>query len=300
MFCKDNQALIQQLEEIDNGVVVILACEKGFDFSKIQPHLKNKKIPVVGAFFPGIIAQEELHYSGYLLLHFESSCEVHVLDSKEAELDSLELDMKSGTGFVLLDGLADGNQEFLNKIFYRFSHSFKFVGSGAGSLELVQKACIFDKDGIYQNKAIVVFIENNVGIGIKHGYDRIAGPIIATQTDDSRIAELNWENAFDVYASILKDEVAGLDISKDSFFDVSKGYPLGISYKGYEDIVRDPISCNPDGVINCIDDIPENAALYVLRGESQKLINAAKESCEEAMSLEDKDPTHCLLSFQWS
>jgi len=194
-----------------------------------------------------------------------------------------------------MDGLADGNQEFLNKTFYRFSQSFKFVGSGAGSLELVQKACIFDKDGIYKNKAIMVFIESNVGIGIKHGYDRIAGPIIATQTDDSRIAELNWENAFDVYASILKDEVSGLDISKDSFFDVSKGYPLGISYKGYEDIVRDPISCTQDGVINCIDDIPENAALYVLRGESQKLINAAKESCKEAMFVENHNPTHCLL-----
>ena len=295
MYCENDQILINNLQKIRTGAVIILACEKGFNYTKIQATIQQLPIPVVGAFFPGIIAQNELHYTGYLLIHFQEPCEVHLFDSStDVNLTEVKVAVKSGTGFVLLDGLADGNQDFLNELYYTFSQSFNFVGSGAGSLDLKQKACIFDKEGIYENKAIVIFIESKVGLGIKHGYERIAGPIIATSTNASRIHELNWENALDVYAHILHKE-ADVLVDKSDFFSVSKGYPLGVSYQGHEDIVRDPISCSSEGGINCIDDIPENAALYVLKGEPEKLIQAAKESCSEAMSFGYDNPSHCLL-----
>lgn len=139
MYCENDQILINNLQKIRTGAVIILACEKGFNYTKIQATIQQLPIPVVGAFFPGIIAQNELHYTGYLLIHFQEPCEVHLFDSStDVNLTEVKVAVKSGTGFVLLDGLADGNQDFLNELYYTFSQSFNFVGSGAGSLDLKQ------------------------------------------------------------------------------------------------------------------------------------------------------------------
>ena len=200
--------------------------------------------------------------------------EAEVFSFNSKDLESVSFASKKldqGIGLVLIDGLSDNNQDFLNRVFYELGHDFKFIGSGAGSLDLVQKPCVFDKDGVYQDRAIVLLLKTNVAIGIQHGYQRIAGPIVATETRGSKLLELNWENAFETYSKVV-NEHSNVKITKDDFFNVSKGYPLGITRKGYEDIVRDPISVTESGTLNCIDDVPENAAVYILKGEPDRLI----------------------------
>ena len=46
----------------------------------------------------------------------------------------------------------------------KYRDDFKFIGSGAGSLDLVQKPCVFDKDGVYQDRAIVLLLKTNVTV----------------------------------------------------------------------------------------------------------------------------------------
>jgi len=295
MYIATKEQLAQEILNYDTGAVVILCAEKGFTFTDIQPILRSAKVPVVGAYFPGLIAERKLQYSGFIVQHFTCETEVYSFDSKD--LDSVSFKAKnieSGTGLILMDSFADGNQAFLNRLFYELGHNFRFIGSGAGSLELVQKPCIFDKDGLYENKAIVLLLHTKVSIGLKHGYDRIAGPFVATNTSDSKIFELNWENAFDCYSDIVNSD-SDVPVTKEDFFAVSKGYPLGISRKGHEDIVRDPISVDNQGNLYCIDDVPENAALYVLKGDADKLINAAKASCNEAIDGSRGNIQNCLL-----
>ncbi|MDB9882814.1 hypothetical protein N8368_01630 [Bacteroidia bacterium] len=278
MYCKNKQELAEQVNKYTEGIIVILAAEKEFSFADIQPILQNAKVPSFGAFFPGIIANREIHYSGFLIQHFSMEGEVFSFNSKDLEsLSFASKKLDQGTGLILLDGLADNNQDFLNRVFYELGNDFRFIGSGAGSLDLVQKPCVFDKDGIYQDKAIVLLLKAKVAIGIQRGYQRVAGPIVATETKDSKIFELNWGNAFETYSKIVNEQ-SNSKITKDDFFNVSKGYPLGITRKGYEDIVRDPISVKERGTLNCIDDIPENEALYMLKGEPARLIESAKVS----------------------
>jgi hypothetical protein len=295
MFIATVTELAQEVSKYESGTLVILATEKSLDFKEVQPILKDSKVPIFGAFFPGLIAHEELIYKGFLLLHYSFEAEIFSFDSKELETISLsDRSINKGTAFVLMDGLAEGNQAFLNSLYYELGQNFKFIGSGAGSLDLVQKPCVFDKYGIYENKAIVLLLNSDVAIGIKHGYSRLSGPYVATDTSSNKIAELNWENAYDTYSEVVNNDSV-IPISKEDFFSISKGYPLGINRKDHEDIVRDPISVDADGTLNCIDDVPENAALYILKGEPLKLIDAAKSSCEEALKQVDGSPEHCLL-----
>lgn len=295
MYISSIDQLRQEVNACQSGTLVILATEKSCDFKKVQPILKESQVPIVGAFFPGIIAENELRYTGFLLVHFDTESEVYFFDSKDIpSVNFSNSKIMQGTGLVLLDGLASGNQAFLNALFYELGQNIKFIGGGAGSLDLVQKPCIFDAQGIYENKALVLLLKSKVAIGIQHGYTRLSGPFVATATKASQVAELNWENAYDCYSSVVNGDSI-IPISKEGFFNIAKGYPLGISRKGHEDIVRDPISVDDNGVLNCIDDVPENAALYILKGEPKKLIDAAVMSCKDAVEQVDGKVEHCLL-----
>jgi len=294
MFCKDLDTLSTELHKLSEGIAIVLAAEKDFDYNEFQIAIKATSIPIVGAFFPGVIAESELHYTGFIIQYINSPFELQVFDLNSKDPKFLKGTISTGTGLILMDGLANGNQAFLNSVFYEYGSEFRFVGSGAGSLDLIQKPCVFDKDGIYTDKALIILTPMEVAIGLQHGYDRIAGPFVATRTEGSKIIELNWENAFDVYADSVNED-SFKTLTKKDFFDLSKGYPLGLSRKGHEDIVRDPISVDEFGVLHCIDDVPENAPLYVLKGENDKLIEAAGSSCQEALDNLKGTPVNCLL-----
>ena len=294
MYCEKLSGISIELMRLTSGIAVVFAAEKNFDYQALQAVLKETKIEVIGAFFPGVIAEGKLHYSGFVLQHFDSSFDLQLCDSKKVIHEFSRNNISTGTGIILIDALSQGNQTFLNTVFYELGKDFKFIGGGAGSLDLIHKPCVFDKNGIYVDKAIILLLQKKVAIGVKHGYTRMAGPFVATRTDGNKIIELNWENPYEVYSNVVNEDIP-IPISKECFFSVSKGYPLGLGRKGHEDIVRDPISVDFDGSIRCIDAVPENAALYVLKGEKTKLIEAAASSCIEALSQLNAKSSHCLI-----
>lgn len=295
MYITTIDSLKKKVQSYSSGVLLLCVGEKSFDYTEIKKVIDSANVPVVGAFFPGLIAENKLRYTGFLVLHFTSEAEIYFLNAQEDISDAFaDSKVQSGTGILLVDSLCSGNQSFLDSVFYELGHRMKFIGGGAGSLDLVQKPCVFDSNGIYENTALVLLLASEVAIGIKHGYDRLAGPFVATDTTANKVAELNWENAFTNYSNIVNQD-NDVPITKEDFFSVAKGYPLGISRKGQEDIVRDPISVDNSGVLHCIDDVPENAALYILKGEPTKLIAAAEESCSEALYQVEGLPKHCLL-----
>jgi hypothetical protein len=294
MYCEKLSDLSNELNQLSSGIAVVFAAEKDFDYGALQVVLKETKITVVGAFFPGVIAEGQAHHSGFVLKHFDSSFDLHLCDSKKVIQEFSRNNISAGTGIILMDALSQGNQAFLNTVFYELGKDFQFIGGGACSLDLIHKPCIFDKDGIYADKAIILLLQEKVVIGVKHGYTRMAGPFVATRTEGKKIVELNWENPYEVYSNIVNQD-SSIPISKEDFLSVSKCYPLGLGHNGHEDIVRDPISVDSDGSIHCIDAVPENAALYILKGEKTKLIEATSLSCTEALSQLTDEPSHCLI-----
>jgi hypothetical protein len=294
MYCEKLSDLSNELNQLSSGIAVVFAAEKDFDYVALQVVMKETKITVVGAFFPGVIAEGQVRHSGFVLKHFDSSFDLQLCDSKKVIQEFSRNNISAGTGIILMDALSQWNQAFLKTIFYKLGKDFKFIGGGAGSLDLIHKPCVFDKDGIYADKAIILLLQKKIVIGVKHGYTRMAGPFVATRTEGKKIVELNWENPYEVYSNIVNQD-SSIPITKEDFLSVSKCYPLGLGHKGHEDIVRDPIFADSDGSIHCIDAVPENAALYVLKGDKTKLIEAASSSCIEALSQLTDEPSHCLI-----
>ncbi len=294
MYCSNVKEVEAALSKINSGVVVLFVAEENFDFSKLHEKIENASIDVVGAKFPGVIHECKLYYEGYVLLHFEQEYDLRFFNSSKDVQELKDWEIKTGVGLIILDGLSSDKQEFLDELNYNIGADFDFIGSGAGSSSLKQTPCVFNKNGIHKDAAFVLLLDTTMSLGVAHGYERINGPIIATKVEKNVIIELNWETPMDVYSRYVSEH-CGQEVNAENFSEWCAKYPLGINRKGQEDIVRDPIGCNEAGHIICIDEVPANAALYLLYGHEPGLISAAQKASKTAIAESKTNPELGLI-----
>lgn len=251
--------------------------------------LQALDIAFFGGIFPGLINGGRRFEHGVILKKFKCSLRPTLIRDLAAgeltEIDTMEIPRgaDNSTSIILLDGLTTGINNFLERINNQLGDKVSFLGAGAGYSTLVQQPCIFTNAGLFQDAAVCCIIDQEIVLGVRHGWQHLAGPLVATRAEQNTIYELNWENAFGVYKEIV-EENCGCTITPDNFLDIAKGYPLGILREGLEDIVRDPISVGPQGELVCIGEVPSNTVLHILRGDPDKLITSAGMVAEDCLS----------------
>jgi len=186
-----------------------------------------------------------------------------------------------------VDGLTSNTAPFLSEVYNNYGNALHYLGAGAGSLSFEKYPCLFTKEGFYQDCAIISFLPLKSKLGVKHGWEKIKGPLVATKTNKNTIIELNWENAFEVYKKAIEED-SNIKIDQQNFFEVSKGFPFGMYKKDLEDVVRDPIAVSDIGELICIGEVPENTVLNILKGEKESLIYAAGSAANKC-KIDDKE-----------
>lgn len=73
-----------------------------------------------------------------------------------------------------------------------------------------------------------------------------------------------------------------------NFFEVSKNFPLGILGINGDILVRDPIQSLNDELF-CVGSVPVNSMIYILQGNSDRLVNAAESAGRMASKGSSKD-----------
>lgn len=251
-------------------------------FSRI---LNSHGVSFFGGIFPGIIFQDQKYDGGLVAEQLPANVElllVEELDKPDFDVELLPNIRQSNNDFsalVLVDGLTANIASFLRRLYDVYGDNINYLGGGAGSLSLEQMPCVFNNAGIFQDAAIVAFTPLNSSLGVRHGWQKIVEPFLATNTTNNVINELNWGNAFEVYKSVV-EENSGKSLLQNTFFDLAKGYPFGINKEGLEVVVRDPIMVNADGNLVCVGEVPQNASLAILKGDNYNLISAAKAAAE--------------------
>lgn len=286
----------------DEVVVIMLAEDHSADIQAMIAELNERKINFFGGVFPGLIHGTEKHDEGALievLPSYAKPCLIPQRNGAQPNLPDLESKIPKNiktkyTAMVFIDGLCPGIGMFLSGLFNQLGNSVNYFGGGAGSLSLKQEPCLFTTEGFFQDAAIVAFVKLESNLGVRHGWEKIAGPVVATGTNNNIIKELNWKNAFKVYKGVLESD-SGKNLTIDNFFDIAKGYPFGMMKEGMEDIVRDPISANEKGELICVGEVPENAVLSILKGKNENLIQAAGQATNDCISVRDKSISHCLV-----
>jgi len=287
----------------DQGLMLLIGEKNAPDIKTLLKELNKLNIAYFGGIFPGIIYNNSYFEEGIIFKIFPIIEKPFIIKGLEngkinipeaIEKISNQLQDKY-TAIILVDGLSRYVNRFLFEVFNRLGDSVNYFGGGAGSVSLKQQPCVFSSEGIFQDASVVTLIKKQCGLGVKHGWKRIRGPIVANKTQDNRILELNWRKAFDIYRETVELDAA-VKLTTENFFEITRGYPFGIYREGCEDIVRDPIAVTPEGELICVGDIPENTVLYILKGEKDNLINAAKEAAQECKKLNIKDSTDILVA----
>lgn len=286
---KDVKTIVSQISSVigNNTALLFIAENSDVSIDELITELNKSNIQFFGGIFPKVIFNNELHDNGIIVNYIEnvtSTFVIHNLDQKQFTIPSVKLvENKSYCTFTLVDGLTGNISHYLSELYRTLGNSSVYLGGGAGSLTLEQKPCLFSNEGFYMNAAISIIYESDCSIGVKHGWEKIKGPIIATKTDKNIIQELNWRNAFEVYKEIIESD-AKQEITKENFFSIAKGYPFGIIKENSECVVRDPISTNDKGELICVGEVLSNTVLDVLRGNEENLITSAKEATQQAIN----------------
>lgn len=285
---------ILHLDYQQDMVVMLLVCEKNAaHVPAIITTLQEENIRFFGGIFPGLIHGSKHYKEGVLITLLPTFIQpflIKGLNTTNIQLPQfselpflLNSNTKKYLTIVLVDGLASNISLFLSKLFNRFGKMVSYFGGGAGSLSLQQMPCVFSNEGLFQNAAVVAFIDLHANMGVKHGWQQLEGPFIATKTNKNVVQELNWQNAFEVYSEVVETQ-AKQELDADNFFEIAKSYPLGIYRKGEEDIVRDPILVNDQKELVCVGEVPQNTVLNILKGNKNSLIGAAQEAASNCFA----------------
>lgn len=278
-----NNAVANVLKSESVKGLLILACDNnGFTPTNIDLHLKNINIPIFGGIFPQIISGNEKLERGTIVAGLSKTPNVHIvhnLSDVSIEYEQLLDDQipdthKAKTMFVFVDGFSKRISTLIDSLFNVFGLEFNYIGGGAGSLNMHQKPCLITNNGLVIDSAILALLDIQSGVGVCHGWKEISGPYKVTESDRTEIKSLDWKPAFAVYRDIVEKHSKKI-INKENFFDIAKCYPFGISRLGTEKIVRDPFVIGKGDSLVCVGEVPEEAFVHILTGDTSSLIKAA-------------------------
>lgn len=284
-------AILQQinlLQPEDGTAFLLLFSEHDTpDIHQLIETLNQQNIVFWGGIFPGLLYGNKRVDKGCIVKKFDTLLAPFCVSNIESTAltglpayGSIELPRK-GTAMVLFDGLSPNLYHFLENLNDLLGKQCHFIGGGAGSISLRQQPCVFNNEGLFADAAIVCVVDKSIHIGVRHGWEQMAGPMVATQTEGNTILQLNWQRAIDVYNDLVEND-AGIRLTKENFASIAQGYPLGIFREKADDIVRDPLAMLDNGAIVCIGEVPPNTVLHILKGYPETLLNAARTAIQES------------------
>ena len=269
--------------------LLLVAEDAELDVQALLAQCNEAGITIAGGIFPMVIHGVHTYSYGCVLKVLPGFAQAHLIQNMGRGASSLpELPAQAKACIVLADGLSPRIPTFLGDLNEKYWNQISYVGGGAGSLSLKQQPCVFTNEGLFQDAGLVLFTGYQAKLGVKHGWQKIAGPFIANKTEGNTIIELNWRPAFEVYKEVVEQHT-DQRFGNDNFFNIAKGFPFGIYRDSQEDIVRDPITVTEQGALVCVGEVPTNVSLNILMGNVDQLINNASQAAQQASHYKTTD-----------
>ena len=287
---KELCAAIERLRGAGARSLMIFACEADhWPSQDLNPLLRSLDMPVFGGVFPSIIHNAQLHRTGTVVVGFPQLLEVAVVSGLgdrqtiEPQLQRLAPVLeRAGSVLGLVDGLSANLETLVECLYGILGVRTPMIGGGAGHLDLVQRPCLLTNQGMLEDSAVLVSLPMRIDRGIAHGWQMLSGPFLVTKSAGNVLEELNYRPAYEIYRNEIEANSAE-DFAKKDFFSISKTYPLGIEGIEGEFLVRDPIKREGDALI-CVGEVPENATIHLLKGDSASLVSAAGGAARAALA----------------
>ena len=291
-------AELRRLQREGKKTVLILACAaNNYSPEDLTPLLQSLDMTVLGAVFPSVILGAQLYESGTLLISYDNEIPTTVFSDicrcDEASIAAKLNPQEQSSLIVLADALCGGMETFIDGLYHHLGTGLQVIGGGAGSIDFVQRPCLFSNQGFIKDAAIVAFLPKPLDTTTGHGWEILDGPYVVTESDGHNIISINYQPAFDLYSEAIQ-RLSGRGLTQEGFFEVAMNFPFGISELSGELIVRDPI-VSQGGNITCVGNVPQNATVYILQGDPDKLIKAALDTSQSLLQEKDHEDDTVIL-----
>src|SRR5439155_24970779 len=102
---------------------------------------------------------------------------------------------------LLTDGLAGDQQEIIRGAYGVLGAAVPLVGGCAGDdLEMTREFQLYDDEGLHGSVvAAGIASDAAIGIGVRHGWQRVGEPMLVTLSEGNRVYTLDDRPALDVY-----------------------------------------------------------------------------------------------------
>lgn len=257
------------------GVLALLPeAEAGF-VPVLQRQGRERAIPMVGAIFPALVANDGFRATGLWLICFDRmpayflASDLDVGDPQplaSAVQGALGKDDRESppVAFLVFDGMLPNVSSLLHGLYELIGSSVRYSGVCAGSETFQPMPCLFDTDRHIGNGILgILFDEEIESVVLRHDYPVAQTLMRATSTEGNRIERIDGRPAFSVYQEVIRHEF-GIELTHDNFYDYAVHFPFGL-ITAVDVLVRIPVAYDGEGSLWCVGEVPPNSLLRLLR-----------------------------------
>ena len=287
----DQEAAVQGIRSVTGTAPLIGCCAGGVIAAS---DLSNDSIAVMALRSEGLrvtLAMEEgIHDAPHRVGQAVAEILVQHLMTAGAEEQSVAV-------LALADGLTGALTEVVQSATDVLGPMYPMVGGGAGDNLRFFKTFQFINDQVHSDALVAALLRTPapIGIGVAHGWKPVGRSMVVTRSAANVIYELDGQPAFEVYRRRWADEAPQLDL--EGFGAFAMAHPLGLPLIGGEFLIRDPLRAHPDGAIECVAAVPENAVVHVMSGDKDALFTAASVATKRAVDELAGQPPAAAIVF---
>ena len=261
------------------GVLALVAEAERDAVPRLQARVGACGVPLVGAVFPALVEGGAFRDRGIWLLRIPAMAHGALHTSLPHDADGAaalaalaaevaaevrpRLGGTDATLFLVFDARVPNISTLLDALYLQLANRVHYMGVNAGSETFRPMPCLFDGTRMVADAMLVVLLEPHRGAILEHGYAAPARLRVATSTAGNRIAQIDWQPAFEVYRALVRAQY-GVRITAQNFYAHAVHFPFGIVRADGEVLVRIPVAFDDAGALVCLGEVPPNALLTLL------------------------------------
>lgn len=262
--------------------VMVIACgDNQHSAGHLKSCLSTSAVPIFGGIFPGLFFEGQKRERGTLFVGLPFPVQIDVYENlspsqlqidQPSWQDGEKIDIASDL-MIFVDSMSNATESFINTLYETIGGGNHVIGGGAGTIDFVQRPCLFTRAGLLQDAAVVVKLPIPMRSAVDHGWEVLDGPYLVTEAKGSKVSTIDYLPAFQVYKDSI-ERITDCQFDKNNFFEISKNFPLGIVGINEDIMVRDPVQRIKNELI-CVGCVPVNTMIYILHGRRKFIVEAA-------------------------
>jgi hypothetical protein len=216
-----------------------------------------------------------------------------------AECANRVADRENRVLILFTDGKKIGHEDMLAGAYRVVGASVPLVGGASGGDKVTKRSFHLHGDRVLTDSVVgaVIASDGPLGIGVRHGWAKVGEPMLVTSSRNGGVFTLNDQPALKAYLGRLgaPDEAYTDPVAFDQF---ARRRPLGIRRRSGEEVRSvNSTALLDQGCLHSAGEVPEGGLVWVMEGDEESVLRAAREACGDAVRALGGQPPLGLLAF---